>query len=49
MEEAEIKLVRALRDEGMTEFRKRQRRLRPGFSDICRGGGTAVTLQNAEG
>ena len=49
MEEAEIKLARALHDEGMTEFRKRQRWLRPGFSDICRGRGTAATLQKAAG
>ena len=49
MEEAKIKLVGALHDEGMTEFRKRQRGLRPGFGDICRGRDTVATMQKAEG
>lgn len=49
MEEAEIKRVRALYDEGITEFRKRQRWLRLGFSDICRGRVSCHTGPSGEG
>lgn len=38
-----------MHDEGITEFRKRQRWLRLGFSDICRGRGTVVTLGHGRG